>query len=296
MFDAGDWYKKMSVVTGEITFLEAFQKTGRVLNVSVVPEEPGAPPKLLNYLTAADVLVASAVLASSAVPGILKPVELRRKTPSGKIVPFKGAGRRWRDGSLRVDIPESSLHRSFNCNYSIVSQVNPHVSLFFYERRGAAGVPTAHRGGRGWRGGFILATIEHFLKLDMIKWAQLLRDMSLLPRYMGVDPALFFLQNFEGSITIVPQSSVFDALHLLDDPTRQRLETYFDGGRRAAFPKIHAIENRLRIEQAIARGRSRAKREMKEEGVSEGERSGVSGAMEGDDEASDRWSDGSEEA
>lgn len=186
LFDIEDWYSKLeTVIGGNTTFLEAYQKTGRILNVSVVPEEPGAPPKLLNYLTGPDVVVASAVLASSAVPGILNPVELRRKTPSGRIVAFKGAGRRWRDGSLRVDFPEQSLHRMFNVNYSIVSQVNPHVGLFFYERRGAAGVPPAHRGGRGWRGGFVLALIEHTLKLSMIKWATLLRDMNLLPRYVS---------------------------------------------------------------------------------------------------------------
>ncbi|KAI9018243.1 acyl transferase/acyl hydrolase/lysophospholipase [Hyaloraphidium curvatum] len=265
LFDINDWYSKMSVVTGHITFLEAFQKTGRVLNVSVVPEEPGAPPKLLNYVTAPDVLVASAVLASSAVPGILKPVELQRKTASGRVVPFKGAGKWWRDGSLRVDIPGEQLHRLFNVNYSVVSQVNPHVGLFFYERRGAAGVPTAHRGGRGWRGGFILATLEHHLKLDMIKWANLLRDMSLLPRYMGVDPSLFFLQNFEGNLTIVPRSTLTDYLFLLDDPSRDRLVSFFRGGQRAAFPKVHAVSNRLRIEQAVARGRAAARREAREE-------------------------------
>lgn len=293
LFDVSDWYKKLSVVTGEITFLEAFQKTGRVLNVSVVPEEPGAPPKLLNYLTAPDVLVASAVLASSAVPGILNPVELLRKTPSGKIVPFKGAGRRWRDGSLRVDIPEGSLHKLYNVNYSVVSQVNPHVGLFFFDRQGAAGDPTSHRGGKGWRGGFLLATLERYLKLEMIKNAQLIRDMNLLPRYMGVDPSLFFLQNFEGSITIVPHSTISDYIFLLDDPDRDRLTKFFKGGRQAAYPKIHAIENRLRIEQAIVNGRARAKKESKEEGVSEGERSQVSGGVQDVDE--DNWSEGSHE-
>lgn len=99
---------------------------------------------------------------------------------------------------------------------------------------------------------------------------------------MGVDPSLFFLQNFEGSITIVPPTRIGDLLYLLDDPTKERLEGFFDGGRRAAFPKIHAIENRLRIEQAIVRGRERAKKQMREEGLSENEKT-----MTADEEGSD---------
>jgi len=53
--------QKMEWITkGNITFMEAYQRTGRILNISVVPEQSHAPSKLLNYVTAPDVLVASA--------------------------------------------------------------------------------------------------------------------------------------------------------------------------------------------------------------------------------------------
>jgi hypothetical protein len=54
-------------------------------------------------------------------------------------------------------------------NHPIVSQVNPHVHLFFFAPRGSAGKPVAHRKGKGWRGGFLLSAAEQYLKLELTK-------------------------------------------------------------------------------------------------------------------------------
>jgi predicted acylesterase/phospholipase RssA len=111
-----------------MTFREAYELTGRVLNVSVIPfdrhsyvlpskSQPcltmNRPTKLLNYLTAPDCVIWSAVIASAAVPGILNPVVLMQKTRTGSIVPWNW-GSRFRDGSLRVDVPIQSLNLLFN--------------------------------------------------------------------------------------------------------------------------------------------------------------------------------------
>ncbi len=90
------------------------------------------------------------MIASSAVPGILAPQTLLQKDAKGRISPFSRAGKKWRDGSLNSDIPERELHLLFDVNYTIVSQVNPHILLFFYERDGSAGSPPPHRYGKGW--------------------------------------------------------------------------------------------------------------------------------------------------
>lgn len=89
-------------------------------------------------------------MASSSVPGILEPQTLLQRNSNGTITPFRNAGKKWRDGSLNSDIPERELHLLFDVNYTIVSQVNPHIILFFYEREGSAGSPPAHRYGQGW--------------------------------------------------------------------------------------------------------------------------------------------------
>jgi TAG lipase / steryl ester hydrolase / phospholipase A2 / LPA acyltransferase len=54
---------------GHYTFQEAFDKTGRIINITVAPNNSYDPPRLLNYLTAPHVCVWSAAAASSAIPG-----------------------------------------------------------------------------------------------------------------------------------------------------------------------------------------------------------------------------------
>jgi len=108
-FDPVDWAKKACWFTlGSMTFREAFERTGRVLNVSVIvslsslwcvnmegfwadisfgsvccvqPFETHSPTKLLNYLTAPDCIIFTACIASAAVPGILPPVVLLSAFP-----------------------------------------------------------------------------------------------------------------------------------------------------------------------------------------------------------------------
>lgn len=95
----------------------------------------------------------------------MNPVVLMQKTSAG-ITPWNW-GHRFRDGSLRVDIPLKDLHSLYNVNFPLVSQVNPHVHLFFFAPKGMPGRPVAHRKGKGWRGGFILSAAEHVLKVHL---------------------------------------------------------------------------------------------------------------------------------
>ena len=53
------------------------------------------------------------MLASAAVPGILNPVVLMQKARDGSLVPWNW-GSKFKDGSLRVDIPLQSLNMYFN--------------------------------------------------------------------------------------------------------------------------------------------------------------------------------------
>ena len=56
--------------TGDYTFQEAFDRTGRIINITVAPMNDYEPPRLLNYLTAPHVCVWSAAAASCAIPGM----------------------------------------------------------------------------------------------------------------------------------------------------------------------------------------------------------------------------------
>jgi predicted acylesterase/phospholipase RssA len=63
--------------SGTMTFAEAYRKTGRIFCVTLSSTTRKAPPVLLNYMTAPNVTIASAVVASAAVPGFIPPVRLQ---------------------------------------------------------------------------------------------------------------------------------------------------------------------------------------------------------------------------
>ena len=253
-FDTLDWARKCSWFTrGSMTFREAYKRTGRILNITCIPSDPHSPTILANYLTAPNCVIWSAVLASAAVPGILNPVVLMMKSRDGTLAPYS-FGHKWKDGSLRTDIPLRALNLHFNVNFSIVSQVNPHINLFFFSSRGTVGRPVTHRRGRGWRGGFLGSAIEQYLKLDLSKWLKVLRHLELLPRPLGQDWSEIWLQNFSGTITIWPRSKASDFAYILSDPTPSRLARMIQVGQTSTFPKLLFIANRMKIERLIEQG------------------------------------------
>ncbi|KWU42516.1 patatin-domain-containing protein [Rhodotorula sp. JG-1b] len=237
-FDTVEWARKASFFTmGSMTFKEAYERTGRIFNVSVIPYDTHSPTKLLNYITAPDIVIYTAVIASAAVPWIINPVVLLRKNKDGTLSAAEFQGRH-KDGSLRVDIPLHALHLLYNVNFSIVSQVNPHVHLFNYAPRGSPGRPVSHRKGRGWRGGFWLSAAEQYWKIEMLKWFRVIRDLELLPEFGGQNWSAVFLQKFEGSVTIWPKSRLKDWTRLLTDPDRDELARMIRVGQGVTWPKV----------------------------------------------------------
>ncbi|THV08518.1 patatin-domain-containing protein [Dendrothele bispora CBS 962.96] len=262
-FDSITWARKATFFTrGSMTFKEAYLRTGRILNVSVVPADRHSPTKLLNYINAPDTVIWSALLASAAVPGILNPVVLMQKLKDGSIIPWNW-GSRFKDGSLRVDIPIQALNLYFNVTHPVVSQVNPHVHLFFFAPRGSAGKPVAHSKGKGWRGNFLLSAAENWLKHELTKNFKVIRDLDLLPQILGQDWSSVFLQRFDGAVTIWPRTRLWDWFRILSDPDRQELDRMVKVGQLVTWPKLHMIENRARIEKQIYLGRQSVRRSLR---------------------------------
>lgn len=170
--------------------------------------------------------------------------------------------------SLRTDIPLKALNLHFNVNFSIVSQVNPHISLFFFSSRGAVGRPVSHRRGRGWRGGFAGSAAETYLKLDLSKWLKVLRHLELFPRPLGQDWSGIWLQQFSGTVTIWPKSQISDFFYILSDPSPKRLARMLQVGQQSTFPKLLFIANRMKIERLIEQGLLLGERgELDDEGM-----------------------------
>lgn len=262
-FDAVAWAKKAAFFTkGSTTFQEAYKATGRKLNISTIPAEPHSPVILCNTVTSPNCIIWSSLLASSAVPGILNPVVLMMKeTRTGDVVPFS-MGNKWRDGSLRTDIPLDALNTYYNVNFLIVSQVNPHISLFFYAPKGTVGRPvtvsrkrTRKQKYAAFRGGFFATASEQLLKLEIKKWFQIIKLLDLLPRLLKQDWLNVFLQRFTGSITIWPRYRLKDFFYILLDPDEAKMEEFLLKGQRSMFPRLLFIRHRLSIERAIERGK-----------------------------------------
>ena len=202
LFDDQIWTEKLIRLTrGEpMTFKEAYDLTGRALCISVF--DGRSRSSLLSHLSAPNVLIYSAVLASAAIPHVLSPQTLKCKAPDGSIVPYDNTNKLWRDGSIKEDLPFTKLQQMFNLNFTIVSQVEPHLVPFFYNKKGSAGDPTKHRSGAGWRGGFLLAYFEDILKKEMRKWLSVMRDFDLLPAVFGCNWSNLWLQQTHGEYTV----------------------------------------------------------------------------------------------
>lgn len=121
---------------GDITFEEAYKKTNKHICIAVTASNSSGnggvnnEKLLLNHLSTPHVLIRSAVAASCALPGIMRPNRLLCKTKHGDIVPFDSDGLHWVDGSIGSDVPFKRMSALFSVSNFIVSQVNFHVVPF----------------------------------------------------------------------------------------------------------------------------------------------------------------------
>eukprot|EP01083_Nonionella_stella_P177489 624044_1 len=204
---------------------------------------------LLNYQNALNDCIWSAILASSALPQIVPPVELYAKDPTRKIVQFYGFGKCWADGYIMNDRPTKI--QTFNVSYTIVSQANQHVVPFAFSSEGYSGEPPRHNHGVGFRRGFLPAGVEKLLKLEMLKWMQRLTELDLMSRLYGHDWSNLTLQEFKGDVTIYAQPSISDYIWLMSDPTHSEMERFFGRGQLACWHKLCMISHRLHLDQLL---------------------------------------------
>mmetsp|Transcript_1333 Transcript_1333/g.2759 ORF Transcript_1333/g.2759 Transcript_1333/m.2759 type:complete len:754 (+) Transcript_1333:646-2907(+) len=226
---------------GDLTFQEAFNRTGRVLNITVQPSNPGQgssrQPRLLNYLTSPHVLVWSAAVASCAIPGVFDPVELVAKNHTGAIVPHSHDGVKYADGSFGNDLPILRLKELFNVNLFIVSQANP-ISI---------AVGNCCLGQTD-----ILSQAVRFLKNQATSFLRNLWHTEFLhwvPMLQVVIPTI--TQDMEGDITWMAPIGYGDITKLLDNPSAERVADIIARGERHAWPIISQIDTRCLIEFAL---------------------------------------------
>mmetsp|Transcript_37495 Transcript_37495/g.44730 ORF Transcript_37495/g.44730 Transcript_37495/m.44730 type:complete len:541 (+) Transcript_37495:1-1623(+) len=252
LFDMQEWLDLVKwFCCGDLTFEEAYQKTGRILNITLSVTTKKAPPVLVNYITAPCVTIASAVVASAAVPGFIKPVLLQVKGPDG-VVRNQGQNKdqSYWDGSIDQDIPLNGLAEMFNCQFFLAAQCNPHIVPFFHNSKGDVGCPSRwSRGMRqdSWRGGFLLAALELYLKSDMRAKFHFLNDLEAAVGFTST----MMTQVYGGTTTIVPQISIFDYFKLFSNPSLPFLKQCFQVGSVAAYRHCAMMKSHYGVSHAI---------------------------------------------
>lgn len=138
LFSGDEWQEMIRWFTcGDMTFEEAYNKTGRILCIALAATKKRTPPVLLNYISAPHVTIGSAVVASAAVPGFVSPQHLKVKDVDGTV---RIAGpETYFDGSIRHDIPTAGLSEMLNCQFFVACQCNPHIVPFFFNPKGGVG-------------------------------------------------------------------------------------------------------------------------------------------------------------
>ena len=224
------------------TFEEAFERTGRVVNVSVSPADPNQFPRLLNFHNAPNVYVRRASLASCALPGLFPPVVLQAKSFSGHAVPYMPRSS-WQDGSLKMDVPKNHLSRMHNVNHFIVSQTNPHVLPFLSDRHPESSVL------------FFLELIKSTARVNVEHILDRLRQHADSPALsLALDKAhAVATQTYSGDITIFPARQAGNILQTFADPTPEQVASFVTDGERATWPLIERIRNTTRISRAFER-------------------------------------------
>eukprot|EP01094_Clydonella_sp_ATCC50884_P001832 TRINITY_DN11381_c1_g1_i1.p1 TRINITY_DN11381_c1_g1~~TRINITY_DN11381_c1_g1_i1.p1 ORF type:complete len:619 (-),score=220.56 TRINITY_DN11381_c1_g1_i1:130-1860(-) len=222
---------------GDVTFQEAFDRTDRILNITVSSTNSNSPARILNYLTAPDVLIWSAACASCALQFLYKPVQLMCKSHSGQVVPYHASGLQWSDGSVQNDLPMKRLSQLFNVNHFIVSQVNPHVIPFLQDNR-----KIVHDCGF-WSS--VYSFVKYFAVSEVHHRLLQLMDIGLIPKF-GI-----LLQGYRGDITIVPKLNWWDYTKLISNPTEDFRQHCILEGERSTWPKICIVRLHTMVERVL---------------------------------------------
>ncbi|KAI0023004.1 hypothetical protein F4780DRAFT_777126 [Xylariomycetidae sp. FL0641] len=243
---------------GDLTFEEAYNRSKRVLNITVATTAQDGIPTLLNYITAPNVLIWTAAVASNAsTPSLYgsRHTTVLCKDMDGKIVPWAPANnfRPWTHASDKDrKSPLSRIAQLFNVNHFIVSQARPYLIPFLEsDMHGPSLFSARHRRAQ---------MTVHLFRVVGLELRHRLRQLDTL----GMLPASIrrFLVDEEvpgASMILVPHVTARDFIRLLETPTRETLDYWIQRGERSVWPAVCALKVRCMVEFDIEIAYQRAR-------------------------------------
>jgi len=85
------------------------------------------------------------------------------------------------------------------------------------------------------------------LKLDLLKYLRLMRDLQLMPSFASQDWSYVYLQRFHGNCTIVPKLFWNDYTKIITNPSQERMDLYIRKGEQRTWPKLSMLMNRMKV-------------------------------------------------
>ena len=233
-----DIWEVLQTVLPDFTFQEAFEYTGRHMNVSVAPAESLQKSRLLNADTSPNVFMREAVLASTAVPGIYPPVVLMARNDQDERQAYHGS-RKWVDGSLSDDLPAKRLARLYGVNHYIVSQTNPYVIPFIADSKRKTDPFSVLKYG-------VISSARTWINAGA---AIMERPLDKVPEIKRVTNSVLSIinQSYVGDVNILPSKKLHNPLKTLAWRTHDEIDELINEGERATWPKIERIRIQTRI-------------------------------------------------
>ncbi|KOS16892.1 putative triacylglycerol lipase [Escovopsis weberi] len=241
---------------GDLTFEEAYHRSKRVLNITVATDNQGGGgvPTLLNYITAPNVLIWTAAVASNASSPSLygrSKVTILCKDAHGGIVPWAPAHttdfQHWTHVSYTDrDSPLRRIAELFNVNHFIISQARPYLIPFLQSDMHGPSVVEARSKTTQFS-----AFLFRMVGLEIRHRLRQLDTLRLLPA--NIRRFLVDEQVPAASMTLVPEVTAGDFVRLLETPTRDTLNYWITRGERSVWPAVAALRVRCAVENELDR-------------------------------------------
>ncbi|OAA35327.1 Triacylglycerol lipase [Beauveria brongniartii RCEF 3172] len=239
---------------GDLTFEEAYNYSKRILNITVATEGQGGVPTLLNYITAPNVLIWTAAVASNASSAALygrRKATILCKDARGNVGPWAPANttdfHHWSDMSYSDrDSPLQRISELFNVNHFIVSQARPYLIPFLQsDMHGPSLVETRSKTTQ------LSASLVRMVGLELRHRLRQLDTLRLLPG--SIRRFLVDEQIPAAAMTLVPEVTAGDFVRLLETPTREALNYWILRGERSVWPAVAALRIRCAVENELDR-------------------------------------------